>query len=267
MIKKYIYLTLLIISSALLQSCNSKGDGKSLESEINEWEVLFNGKDLSGWTPKITGYDFGENAMNTFRVKDGVIDINYSEYDTFTNQFGHLFYKKPYSSYHIEVEYRFKGEQTPGGPAWAARNSGIMFHSQDPSTMLKDQDFPICVEFQFLGGNGRDKRSTGNLCTPNTHINIDGELVTTHCINSISETYHGDQWVTAGLIVYEDSIAHHLIEGDTVMTYTDLIFDAKNAPRGAPYLDGQPINSGYFALQGESHPMEYRSVKIKNLAK
>jgi hypothetical protein len=253
--------------SVFIQSCDTSTKAENSDSLGEEWEILFNGKDLTGWTPKITGFELGDNAMNTFRVKDGVIDINYSEYDTFTNQFGHLFYKNPYSSYHMEVEYRFKGEQTPGGPGWAYRNSGIMFHSQDPTTMLKDQDFPVCVEFQFLGGNGTDERSTGNLCTPNTHINIDGELVTTHCINSTSPTYHGDQWVTAGLIVYEDSIVYHLIEGDTVMTYTDLIFDARGAPEGSTYVDGQPIISGYVALQGESHPMEYRSVKIKNLAK
>ena len=195
------------------------------------------------------------------------MDINYDEYDTFTVQYGHLFYEKPFSSYHMEVEYRFKGEQTPGGQGWAFRNSGIMFHSQHPNTMGKDQFFPVCVEFQFLGGNGTDERSTGNLCTPNTHVHMDGELRKTHCMNSDSPTYHGDQWVTAGLIVYGDSIVHHLIEGDTVMTYTKPIFDAVNMPKGASYEDGQPMVGGYVALQAESHPMEYRSVRIKELTK
>ncbi len=262
----------LIFTLFLLNACKDSSDDKADKASVEKveadaWMTLFNGKDLDDWIPKVGGFEPGVNGLNTFRVNDGILDINYDDYDTFTNQYGHIFYKEPFSSYHMEVEYRFKGEQTPGGQGWAFRNSGIMFHSQDPMTMTKEQAFPICVEFQFLGGNGTDERSTGNLCTPNSHVNIDGELVKTHCINSVSKTYHGDQWVRAGLIVYEDSIVHHLIEGDTVMTYTKPIFDAENNPGGSEYKEGDPMKSGYVALQAESHPMEYRSVKIKKLSK
>ncbi|WP_235298239.1 3-keto-disaccharide hydrolase [Portibacter marinus] len=251
-------------------SCKDTGPSsfnKAGQSDKDEWQTLFNGEDLEGWTPKIGGYEYGVNGLNTFRVTDGVLEINYDEYDTFTTQYGHLFYERPFSSYHMMVEYRFKGDQTPGGQGWAYRNSGIMFHSQDPKTMTIDQFFPICVEYQFLGGNGEDQRSTGNLCTPNSHVTIDDELVTTHCISSTSDTYHGDQWVTAELLVYGDSIIHHIIEGDTVMTYTHPIFDAKDAPDGGVnYVDGQPLTQGYIALQAESHPMEYKTVKIRDLS-
>lgn len=261
---RYLFFAIVIFSLGCENSTQKTMTPETIEDSVN-WVNLFNGENLDGWTPKICGYEFGENAMNTFRVKDGVIEVNYSEYDTFTNQFGHLFYKSPFTSYHMEVEYRFKGQQTPGGPGWAYRNSGIMFHSQDPSLMLKDQEFPICVEFQFLGGNGIDERSTGNLCTPNSHVYMDDELVTTHCINSESATFHGDDWVTAGLIVYGDSIVHHLIEGDTVMTYMKPIYDAVNSSDRSEYEDRQAMTSGYVALQAESHPMEFRNVKVKKL--
>ena len=267
-------IAILILSITFIFCFSCKEGGEKIDKEnkkeknlANEWQILFNGENLDGWIPKVGGFDPGVNGLNTFRVNDGILDINYDEYDTFSTQFGHLFYEEPFSSYHMEVEYRFKGEQTTGGPGWAIRNSGIMFHSQDPMTMLKDQDFPICVEFQFLGGNGTDERSTGNLCTPNSHVTMDGELFTPHCVNSDSKTFHGDQWVTAGLIVYEDSIVHHLIEGDTVMTYTKPIYDATNEPEGSAYIDGQAMKSGYVALQAESHPMDYRSAKIKDLSK
>ena len=39
------------------------------------WIPLFNGKDLDGWKPKITGYDAGDNFGNTFRVEDGVLKV------------------------------------------------------------------------------------------------------------------------------------------------------------------------------------------------
>jgi hypothetical protein len=249
-----------------LFSCKTSGvkiDKQNVAGET--WEEMFNGENLNGWTPKFAGYQVGENPFNTFRVTDGVIEVNYDGWESFSNQFGHLFYKTSYSSYEMTLEYRFKGDQVPGGPGWAFRNSGIMFHSQDPNTMTKDQDFPICVEFQFLGGNGTDERSTGNLCTPTSHVNINGELVTAHCINSTSPTIHGDDWVKAGLIVYADSIIHHVINGETVMTYSKPIFGGGEIPEDLPFKEGQAITSGYIALQAESHPLEFRNVRIKKL--
>jgi hypothetical protein len=41
----------------------------------------------------------------------------------FNGEFGHLFYKEPFSYYRLVAEYRFVGSQVSGGPAWAMRNS------------------------------------------------------------------------------------------------------------------------------------------------
>lgn len=219
------------------------------------WVDLFNGKDLSDWTVKITGYPAGENAFNTFYVKDGVLHASYEEYEQFENQFGHIVYNGgPYSHYELEVEYRFAGDQVNGGPEWALRNNGIMYHAQSASEMSVDQDFPQSMEYQFLGGDGENPRSTGNLCTPGTQVVIAGELRTDHCINSTSETFHGEQWVTAKLIVHGSEMAQHIINGELVMEYNDLQLD-----------DGTALTSGYIALQAESHPTQFRSVRLLNL--
>ena len=166
-----------------------------------KWTALFNGRDLDGWTPKIRGYELGDNFGNTFRVEDGVLKVVYDQYEKFDDRFGHLFYKQPFSHYRLRVEYRFVGEQVPGGAGWALRNSGIMIHGQSPESMAKDQSFPVSIEVQLLGGTGRGVRPTANLCTPGTHVVMDGKLWTPHCTNSSSKTYHGDQWVTVELEV------------------------------------------------------------------
>jgi hypothetical protein len=147
------------------------------------WIQLFNGEDMKDWTPKISGYALGENFANTFRVEDGKLKVVYDGYTDFQEKFGHLFYKEKYSHYLLGVEYRFVDEQAPGGPGWAIRNSGAMLHCLDPKTMLVDQDFPISIEVQFLGGNGKDERPTANLCTPGTNVVMDGKLFTNHCIS------------------------------------------------------------------------------------
>ncbi|MHC4399413.1 MAG: 3-keto-disaccharide hydrolase [Planctomycetota bacterium] len=142
------------------------------------WTPLFNGKDLAGWKVKIKGHDLGDNYKNTFRVEDGLLKVAYDGYDKFDGKFGHLFYHEPFSSYVLRVEYRFVGEQCPGGPGWAFRNSGIMIHGQSPESMEKEQNFPVSIEVQLLGGSGRGTRPTGNVCTPGTHIVMDDKLVT-----------------------------------------------------------------------------------------
>jgi hypothetical protein len=159
------------------------------EPAKEEWIPLFNGKNLDGWVPKITGFEVGTNHADTFRVEDGVLRVSYDEYEgDFDRRFGHLFHEKLFSHYRIRVEYRFVGEQVPGGPGWAFRNSGIMVHGQPVETMKKDQDFPISIEVQLLGGSGEGERTTGNLCTPGTSVVMGDELVTAHCVSSSSRT-------------------------------------------------------------------------------
>jgi hypothetical protein len=196
------------------------------------------------------------------------LKVGYEGYDTFGGKFGHLFYKTPFSKYRLRVEYRFVGDQCKDGPGWALRNSGVMIHGQDPKTMRVDQDFPVSIEVQFLGGNGKDKRSTGNLCTPGTHVVMSGKLITQHCTNSKSETIHGDEWVVAEVEAHGNGKIVHKINGETVLEYEQPQYDDKDidaiglmkAKGGHVRIDG-----GSISLQAESHPVEFRKVEILEL--
>ncbi|NVJ85678.1 MAG: DUF1080 domain-containing protein [Algoriphagus sp.] len=239
-----------------------------IQEEELVWRQLFNGKDLDEWDIKIKSHDLNENFANTFRVENGLMSVRYDGYEAFNQQYGHIFYKEPFSYYLLQVEYRFIGEQAPGGEGWAWRNSGAMLHSQDPKTMLQDQDFPISIEGQFLGGNGKDERSTSNLCTPGTNVVLADTLFTPHCINSKSKTYHGDQWVQANFIVLGGEEVYHLIERDTVFSYSkpQIGGGMVNPVDSLVKLDGKILESGYIALQSESHPIDFRKVDLIDLA-
>ncbi len=233
------------------------------------WISLFNGKDLTGWTPKIKGYPAGENFANTFRVEDGVIKVRYDGYDgAFKNRFGHLFYNTPYSNYVLRVEYRFVGDQLPDGPGWAKRNSGVMIHGQTVQSMRQDQDFPVSIEVQLLGGLGSGNRTTANLCTPGTNVELNGQLYTPHGLNSKSKTYHGDEWVTVEIEARGSQTIIHRIDGETVLAYDKPQYDPKDrdaqaliAAAGGKLL----IEGGSISLQSESSPCEFRKVEIKLL--
>jgi len=155
-----------------------------------------------------------------------------------------------------------------GGPGWALRNSGVMFHSQSPGSMLRDQDFPISLEAQFLGGNGVDERPTSNLCTPGTHVEMDGELVEAHCITARAPTFHGEEWVTADLIVRGGASIVHVIDGDTVLAYGSPVIGGGVVDGFDPSEkeDGRALTSGFIALQSESHPIQFRRVALRRLS-
>ncbi|HJS43425.1 MAG TPA: DUF1080 domain-containing protein [Gemmatimonadales bacterium] len=233
-----------------------------------DWVQLFNGRNLDGWDLKVTGHGLNDNFGKTFRVEDGLLKVRYDQYASFDNRFGHIFYREPFSYYIIAVEYRFVGEQVRGGPDWALRNSGIMLHAQSARSMAKDQDFPISIEVQLLGGSGTGERSTANLCTPGTHVVMDGKLFTPHCVNSRSQTYHGDQWVRAEVQVLGDSLIRHIVNGDTVLAYSKPQIGGEVVSRFDPAVkqDGKLLTAGYIALQSESHPIDFRKVEILNLA-
>lgn len=233
------------------------------------WIQLFNGRDLQGWQVKIRGHQKGNNFKNTFLVEDGILKVSYDQYDTFNNEYGHLFYERPFSYYRLRAEYRFVGEQVPEGPGWAFRNNGFMLHSQSAASMGLDQDFPISLEAQLLGGGESGERPTMNLCTPGSNVVVAGELRTEHCMESSSRTYRGEEWVAVEMIVLGDSIIHHLVEGDTVMTYSRPTIGGGEVDGYNPahYLKGSPMASGYIAIQAESHPTEFRKIELLQLNK
>lgn len=232
-----------------------------------EWLTLFNGKDINDWTIKIKDHPINENFANTFKVEDGLMKVRYDGYSDFKQQYGHIYYKQPFSAYLLEVEYRFVGAQAKGGEGWATRNSGAMLHCQPPQTLALEQDFPISLETQFLGGDGKNERTTSNLCTPGTNVFVNGKLFTPHCVNSTSKTYHGEQWVRAEVLVLADSLVQHIVNGDTVFQYNKPQYDGRDPwVKKAGYKDAAPLKEGYIALQSESHPIDFRTVKLFNLA-
>ena len=231
------------------------------------WVPIFNGRDLTGWTPKIRYSVVGLDSRDTFRVVDGLLTGAYDDYEAFDGRFAHLFYERPLSSYDLRVEYRIHGEQLPDGESWARANSGVMFHAQSPESMGVDQDFPISLEAQFLRGLGEGARPTGNLCTPGTDVEFEGTRTEAHCIESTSPTYEGDDWVTLELVVRGDERIAHIVEGDTVLAYArpriggGVVNDFDPAVK----IDGTPLTEGYIALQSESHPVQFRRVWLREV--
>ena len=235
-----------------------------------KWIQLFNGKNLNNWTVKIHHHEVGDNFGNTFRAEDGMIKVRYDQYDQFNERYGHLYYNKPFSHYKLRLQYRFTGVWRKDAPDYTEKNSGIMFHSQDPNTMPKEQDWPISVEMQFLGilVDGKP-RPTGNMCSPGTDVVFQGKIDPRHCINSTSKTFENEQWITAELIVRGDALVTHIINGETVLEYTQPQIGGGVANRYNPAVknDGKLLKSGFIALQSEGQEIDFRNIELLDLSK
>ncbi|TWU17654.1 hypothetical protein Pla52o_48690 [Novipirellula galeiformis] len=260
-----------VAATFALVSCSfaAAEEAETAGPETGKWVSLFNGENMQGWTPKIRNHKLGDNFKNTFRVEDGLLKVRYDGYEKFDQTFGHLFYKDAFSHYRFRVEYRFVGDQCAGGPGWAFRNSGVMIHGEQPEAMSLDQDFPVSIEVQLLGGNGTDSRPNANLCTPGTNVIKEGKLFTPHCVSSSSETFHGDQWVTVEIEVHGNQLIKHIIDGKTVLQYSEPQLDPRDphAKELAEKQGGIQLNGGSISLQSESHPIDFRKVEIMVLEK
>ena len=266
----------LSISLILIFCISCKEQDKSNPNIEENWLSLFNGKDLDGWDIKFSGHEINDNYNNTFQVEDGMIRVVYNEYEKFDDKYGHMYYEKPFSYYKIRFDYRFLGEQTPGGESWNVRNSGIMLHSQSAKSNDLNQDFPVSIEIQLLGGLGKGPRTTGNLCTPGTQVVFNDKLDFTHCISSNSKTYDGDRWVHVEAIVLGDQSITHIVEKDTVLVYekpqiTTSYLDDDWDRYGVTSKDywkkisGKLLSEGYIAIQAESHAIDFKNIELLNL--
>jgi hypothetical protein len=256
---KIISIWLLLV--LILYSCTCR-----IKSEKG-WVQLFNGKNLDGWDIKFAGYPLNENYKNTFRVEDGILKVRYDEYDSLGNVFGHLITKRSFSHYKIRAEYRFVGNQIKGGADWAYRNNGIMVHCQSAGSMTLDQDFPVSIEVQLLGGMGNDDRTNMNVCTPGTLIDINGKEYTGHCFNSRSKVKNGEQWTKVEVEVYGDSIIRHIVDGQVVLEYTHPRLDPLSPfyQKLVSSETGARLTKGRIAVQAESHPTDFRKIELLDL--
>lgn len=262
------FLGVLTVGACALCGCGTVTASDQAQLPRDKWVSLFNGKDLNDWIPKINHRPLGENYLDTFTVRDGVLRVSYDKYPQFKDEFAHLMYRTPFSSYRLRMDYRFVGKDTPGGPPWASRNSGVMIHGQSPESIGLDQPFPVSVEVQLLNGSPGETRTTGNVCTPGTRVDFEGVPLKDHCRNSTSKTYTGEGWVHLEIEVRGSRHLSTKIDGVEVLAYENLQLDPTDLRAMELYLKtglSTSLESGYVSLQGEGHPIEFRNIEIQGI--
>lgn len=258
--------------AAVVLFCSScLSDRVNADAAADGFVPLFNGKNLDGWTIKVAKHPLGENPWKTFQVEDGILKVSYDGYEKFDKQYGHLFTNIAYSHYILRLEYRFTGKMMADAPNYVNLNSGVMIHAQSPQSMQMDQGFPSSLEMQFLADEGKGPRSTANLCTPGTNVEMGGKLITQHIVKSSAPTFPAEEWVKAEVEVHGNQEIIHRINGVEVLRYQRPQLDPKND--NAPATDllqaggNLMLSYGHIALQAEGQPVWFRNIELKSLEK
>lgn len=232
------------------------------------WKRLFDGRTLAGWTPKIAGEPAGSDARRTFIVRNGKLAVSYAGYDRFAGRFGHLYYDRPLRFFRLRLRYRILDPGLPDTPVWARSNSGVMFLSESPHDVGRDQPFPVSLEFQLLGRDGDAPRPTGAVCTPGTDIDIGGQRAAQHCTPSSGPTIPNGTWARLELEVLPSGEIIQRINGTVVHRYTRPRLDPSD-PFGKAVIarsGGEArLTTGYIALQGEGYPVEFDDIELQVL--
>lgn len=247
------------LATLLLLSASLQADEK--------WISLFNGKDLTGWTVKAARHPIGENYANTFRVEEGILKVDYSDYERFDMQVAHLYSNQPYSRYRLRLEYKFVEGHREDAPVWIKLNSGVMLHSQSPLSMDADQAFPVSVEAQFLAIGTEAGRQTSNAATPGTHIVMNGNLLEDHIVDSTSQLFPIGEWVRFEAVVSGHDEMIYYINGEETLRFQNPQLDTKDPDsQKLISLGADPeLSFGHIALQAEGQNVWFRNIEIMPL--
>jgi hypothetical protein len=131
--------------SALMQRVSEATAPPTAESPKNKPVILFNGKDLSGFTTWLVDTK-REDPRRVFLVTDGMIRIS-------GDGFGYLATEKHYKDYELVAEFRW-GQKNFRGREGKARDSGIFLHAEGPDGNSYDGKgaYKGAVECQVMEG-------------------------------------------------------------------------------------------------------------------
>lgn len=195
----------------------------------DEWQSLFNGKDLTGWRANV--------MPESFSVVDGAIRVNA------TKESAHLFYVGDLKDGFVRFK-NFELEATCRSEPEA--NSGIFVHT-DMTTRDKALHLAKGYEIQ-LNSQTREKRKTGSLYAV---VDLDKSPV------------DESQWFRVRVTVREKHITVHLNDKQ-VIDYTEPEAVQRPPDRAGRLLDP---NGGAIALQGHDPKsvFYFKDIRIKPL--
>ena len=252
----------------------------SLRSQ-DQWQPLFNGKDLSGWDTYLAppSNDSGR------RISQIPIGLNNDPDHVFTvinqngenvirisgNGWGGISTTREYENYHLQLQFRW------GTLRWKdkkdkKRDSGLLYHAVGPhgadyGAWMRSQEFQIqegdCGDYWGVAGGIQDipavkKTDKDYIYDPAGQLYTFSEKspVGRHCIKAGDPEKPSGEWNTLDLYCHGDTSVH-VINGITVM----VLYHSRQTDNGREL----PLTKGKLQIQSEGAEVYYRQIRIQPL--
>ncbi len=221
----------LILGCCLLASCSTTPNA--------EFISLFNGTDLTGWTPATENPD-------SFSVENGTLIVKGGR--------SHLFYTGNVNEGSFKnFELKLQAKPFPGA------NSGVYIHTQYQDTGWPNNGYECQVN-----STHKDSKKTGSLyAVVNILVLKPGEKepkVGVNIKHDAAPSTDGE-WFDYHITVIGDKITIR-VNGETLVDYIE-----PEGGSGHPKFTGRKLSEGTFALQAHDPKSEvhYRNIRVKVL--
>lgn len=244
-------------------------------------EVLFNGKDLTGWNTYLAAdMDSAGKKLTT-----APIGLNNDPHHVFTivrdndekvirisgEGWGAISTIKEYENYHLQLQFKW-GQLTWGQKKNKKKDSGLLYHSVGPNGMdygawMRSQEFQIeegnCGEYWGVAGGMEDipaaKNAKGDYVYDRT-----GKMTTfreggeagRHCLKATDAEKLSGQWNTLDLYCHGDT-SIHMVNGKVMM----VLYNSKQQDNEQV----KPLKAGKLQIQSEGAEVFYKKIWIENI--
>jgi hypothetical protein len=249
----------------------------------NDWQSLFNGKDLSGWDTYIgpsfdsingkrdtTSPGLNNDSLKVFSVaqEDGQPALRVSG-----ERFGGVSTQEEFENYHLKLEFKW-GSLTWPPRKDKKRDSGVLYHAvgvhgADFGFWMRSQEFQVqekdCGDYWGVAGGIFDIPVT-MIDSTNYQYDASGKLITfsatspqgRHCIKNPDAENPTGEWNSLEVYCYGDTSVH-VVNNHVVM----VLYHSRQADNGKETA----LKKGKLQLQSEGAEIFYRNIAIQSIKK
>ncbi len=262
--------------SALLLLC---AVGLSFTPGKNNWQLLFNGKDLHGWDTYI-GPDLDDQGKPVGNMPVG---LNNDPKKVFTivrdggenvirisgENWGAISTKKAYENYHLQLQFKW-GQLLWGQKKGKQKDSGLLYHSVGPYradyyAWMRSQEFQLeegnCGDYWGCAGGMADipadkKNDSAYVYDPHGTLYEFSQQSKQgrHCIKQGDAENPSGEWNTLDLYTHGDTSVH-VINGKVMM----ILYHNRQLDNGKVI----PLMKGKIQIQSEGAEVYFKHIRME----
>jgi hypothetical protein len=247
----------------------------------DDWQELFNGKDLSGWDiwlgPPLDdqGKKLSEVPLGLNNDPNHVFTIVKDDTENIIRisgeKWGGISTKKEYENFHLQLMFRW-GSLSWGQKKNKKKDSGLLYFSVGPNgadygAWMRSQEFQIeqtnCGDYWGVAGAMEDirvirKSDSEYVYNPVGEIHTFSETssVGRHCIKNGDAEKPTGEWNVLDLYCHGDTSVH-VVNGKVMM----VLYRSQQSDNGKI----SPLRKGKFQIQSEGAEVFYKQIRIEPL--